>query len=129
MDWANMLAETARSVTLVHRRAAFTAHESSVAQLHESSVRIVMESEVADLIGGNEGATHAEITHVKSGESQIVPASVVIPALGHIASLGPLTNWGLSITRRQIEVGTDMSTGRSTVYAAGDISGRARRSR
>ena len=121
VDWANMLAETAQSVTLVHRRAAFTAHESSVAQLHESSVRIVMESEVAELIGGNEGVTHAEITHVKSGESHIVPVSVVIPALGHIASLGPLTNWGLSIKGRQIEVGTDMSTGRSMVYAAGDI--------
>lgn len=121
VDWANMLAESARSVTVVHRRGKFTAHESSVAQLHQSSARILMESELASLASGEAGLTHAQIHHVKTGESETVPASVVIPALGHIASLGPLANWGLSIKGRQIEVGTDMSTGRSMVYSAGDI--------
>jgi thioredoxin reductase len=121
IDWANMLAENARSVTVIHRRGKFTAHESSVAQLHQSSARILMESELASLVTGEAGLTHARITHVKTGESETVPVSVVIPALGHIASLGPLGKWELSIKGRQIEVGTDMSTGRPMVYAAGDI--------
>lgn len=121
VDWANALAESARSVTLVHRRSAFTAHESSVAQLRESAARIVMESELAKLVGDENGLTHAHIRNVKTGESETLPVSSVIPALGHIASLGPLTQWGLSITGRQIRVETDMSTGRHMVYAAGDI--------
>lgn len=121
VDWANMLSANARSVTLVHRRGTFTAHESSVAQLRQSTARIVLESEVAELSGDDQGVAYAHIKNVKTGESEIVPASVIIPALGHIASLGPLAQWGLSIRGRQIQVDTDMSTGRSMVYAAGDI--------
>lgn len=120
VDWANMLADTARSVTLVHRRERFTAHESSVAQLHGSAVRVVTGAEIGE-VHGVDTVTHVVVQHTKSGVSETVPASVVIPALGHIASLGPLTDWGLSIRARQVEVGTDMSTGRARVFAAGDI--------
>jgi len=120
VDWANMLAETARSVTIVHRRAGFTAHEASVAQLHASRARVVMESELAE-VHGRDAIERVVIRHAKTGDAHEVPASVVIPALGHIASLGPLADWGLTIVGRQIAVGTDMSTGRARVFAAGDI--------
>lgn len=121
VDWANMLAETARTLTLVHRRGTFTAHESSVAQLRQSAARIVLESELTELVTDGTQLTRAQIRNVKTGESESVPASVVIPALGHIASLGPLATWGLTITGRQIRVDTDMSTGLRMVYSAGDI--------
>ncbi|KRA24909.1 ferredoxin-NADP reductase [Microbacterium sp. Root61] len=120
VDWANMLAETARSVTLIHRRAGFTAHESSVARLRESAARVVLESEISEVLG-DETVRHIVIRNAKTGDVETVPASVVIPALGHIASLGPLSGWGLSIRGRQIDVATNMSTGRSKVFAAGDI--------
>lgn len=120
VDWGNMLAGSARSVTVVHRRARFTAHESSVAQLHGSGARVILEAEVAELIG-EPRVREVRVEDSRTGAVETLPASVVIPALGHIASLGPLADWGLSITGRQIEVGTDMSTGRPGVYAAGDI--------
>ncbi|WP_374946081.1 NAD(P)/FAD-dependent oxidoreductase [Agreia sp.] len=120
VDWANMLAETANSVTLVHRRARFTAHESSVELVRNSRCRIITDAEVLE-VAGSATVQHVVIKDAKQADSEVVPASIVIPALGHIASLGPVTGWGLTITGRQIEVGTDMSTGRPRVYAAGDI--------
>ncbi|GAB2850602.1 NAD(P)/FAD-dependent oxidoreductase [Microbacterium insulae] len=120
VDWANMLAGAARTVTVVHRRDRFTAHESSVAQMHGGATRVITGAEVSEVCG--EGTVrHLVVRDAKSGETEMIPASVVIPALGHIASLGPLTTWGLPIKARQIEVGTDMSTGRPRVFAAGDI--------
>ena len=120
VDWANMLAETARSVTLIHRRDRFTAHESSVEQLMSSPVRVFMGSEIAEVIGAA-AVTAVTVKHARTGTLDTLPASVVIPALGHVAALGPLVHWGLSLKGRQIEVGTDMSTGRARVYSAGDI--------
>lgn len=120
VDWANMLVETANSVTLIHRRERFTAHESSVERLRNSGCRVITEAEILEVVGGP-SVTHVLVKEAKQDAAELVPSSVIIPALGHIASLGPLVNWGLSITGRQIEVGTDMATDRPRVYAAGDI--------
>ncbi|MEJ7635518.1 NAD(P)/FAD-dependent oxidoreductase [Aeromicrobium sp.] len=120
VDWANMLVDSANTVTLVHRRARFTAHESSVDELRTSGCRIITDAEILEITG----APSVRRVLVKAADQdgiETVPASIVIPALGHIASLGPLLDWGLTIKGRQIEVGTDMATGRSRVYAAGDI--------
>lgn len=120
VDWANMLTQTANSVTLIHRRERFTAHESSVEQARNSTCRIITEAELLE-VSGDPRVQHVLIKEANQSDPEVIPASVIIPALGHIASLGPLTGWGLTIKNRQIEVGTDMSTGRSRVYAAGDI--------
>ncbi|GAA1846155.1 NAD(P)/FAD-dependent oxidoreductase [Agromyces salentinus] len=120
VDWANMLADTAKSVTLIHRRGRFTAHERAVEQIRNSRCRIITEAELLE-VGGDASVAHVVVRDARTDTTETVPASVIIPALGHIASLGPLLEWGLSIKGRQIEVGTDMSTGRQRVYAAGDI--------
>lgn len=120
VDWTNMLAGSARSVTLIHRRDRFTAHESSVAQLLASPARVITGSEIAEVIGA-EQISAVTVREARGGALQTIPATVVIPALGHIAALGPIAQWGLSLKGRQIEVGTDMSTGRARVFAAGDI--------
>lgn len=120
VDWANMLAGTANSVTLIHRRERFTAHESSIAQLTDSECRILTGAEVLEVVG-DPTVQHIVVKDHSRDAVVSMPASVVIPALGHIASLGPLTEWGLGITGRQIDVGSDMATGRPRFYAAGDI--------
>lgn len=120
VDWANMLVETAKSVSLIHRRERFTAHESSVERVRSSGCRIITEAEILEIVGEST-VEHVRVKDAKQDASELLPASVIIPALGHIASLGPLVNWGLTITGRQIHVATDMATARPRVYAAGDI--------
>ncbi|MFJ9889440.1 NAD(P)/FAD-dependent oxidoreductase [Streptomyces sp. NPDC091287] len=122
VDWANSLSPHARRVTLVHRRRRFRAHERSVAQLTAGDVSIRTNSEIAQVSGSTgSGLEAVSVRDCGTGALTRVPADVLIPALGHIASLGPLTGWGLRLSGQQIEVGTDMTTGVARVWAAGDI--------
>lgn len=120
VDWANMLCPVARSVTLIHRRRALTAHAMSVKQLQQSNARVLMDSEVVAAHGSEwlEGIT------VRTGANhETVKTQALIPALGHVANLGPLMTWGLAVEGRQIVVDTTMATSIPGVFAIGDVTG------
>ncbi|MFD1538962.1 NAD(P)/FAD-dependent oxidoreductase [Nonomuraea guangzhouensis] len=115
VDWATTLVEHARSVTLVHRRRRFRAHARSLERLSGSPADVLVDCEVTAVHGDDE---LEGVTLTATGYRR---ADILIPALGHTASLGPLTDWGLTLRDRQVEVGTDMATSLDRVYAAGDI--------
>lgn len=108
VDWSLALAPLARSVTLVHRRAAFRAHAGGVAAARAAGVRIVVDSQVVGL----SGAERVERAHLRTrGEAdRAVPADSVIAALGFISDLGPLAGWGLSLRGRSVLVDQRMRT-------------------
>ena len=118
-DWALSLEGIARSVTLVHRRAAFRAHAASVDALLASSVEVITDAQVTE-ISGDDWVESVTITN-KARELQERKCQAVVAALGFTADLGPIEQWGLNIVDRQISVGTTMETGVPRVYAAGDI--------
>jgi thioredoxin reductase len=117
-DWALHLEPVAASVTLVHRRDAFRAHERTVQQVRDSAVEIVTRAEVSRLVG-NGTLESVEIT--VDGQTVTKPAQAVVAALGFIADLGPLQQWGLEVAKRHIVVDAAMRTNLSRVFAAGDI--------
>jgi thioredoxin reductase (NADPH) len=119
-DWALALAPLAKSVTLVHRRDKFRAHGSTVARVRELSVEIIVNAEVAE-IRGDERVTGCVVT-VKGGEPRLMPADTVVAALGFVADLGPLADWGLELDKRHIKVDSTTATNLPRVFAAGDIS-------
>lgn len=119
-DWALSLHPIARSVTLVHRRDAFRAHEYTVRQVREAGVPILTSSTVA-AIRGNGQVAEIDIAHVKSKDVRTLPAQSVVAALGFVADLGALETWGLKIDSRRILVDTRMATSVPGIYAAGDI--------
>jgi thioredoxin reductase len=121
VDWALALEPIARSVTLVHRRDAFRAHEHSVARLHESLVRVLTPFEVAG-ISGDDGIAEVTVERVRGGERITLPARTVVAALGFIADLGPILGWGLELRKRHVLVDRSMRTSLPRVFAAGDIS-------
>src|SRR5262249_13050122 len=51
VDWANMISPLARSVTLVHRRNQFRAHEDSVAKMREGPTMILTPFELRKIEG------------------------------------------------------------------------------
>jgi thioredoxin reductase (NADPH) len=120
IDWALGLEHVASSVTLVHRRPVFRAHERSVAQLQQSSVTIMTPHEVVK-IGGSDWIESVTVTTKKDPEPLELPATSVVAALGFIADLGPLDTWGLEQDKRRIVVGRDMATSVPRIFAAGDI--------
>jgi ferredoxin/flavodoxin---NADP+ reductase len=120
VDWALTLEPIAKSVTLVHRRPRFTAHEHSVRLLHESSVT-VLTPHVVHAVSGSDRVEGVVVEHTATGERLELACTRVVAALGFTANLGPLTRWGLRIVDRHIAVDSTMWTGVDRVYAAGDI--------
>jgi thioredoxin reductase len=119
VDWALALEQIAASVTLVHRRPAFRAHERSVEQLMDSSVTVLTPYEVDALTGTD--ALDGVVVSSKDGDSKTLPAQTVVAALGFIADLGPMEAWGLELHRRHIVVDRTQRTNRERVFAAGDV--------
>ena len=119
LDWALGLEPIARSVTLVHRRPQFRAHERSVAQLAQSRVEVLTPYEVAKVSG--EDVVEEVVVETRGGESRTLSVQAVVAALGFIADLGPIDAWGLEQDRRHILVDRTMRTNRARVFAAGDL--------
>jgi ferredoxin/flavodoxin---NADP+ reductase len=117
-DWALHLEPVAHSVTLVHRRDAFRAHARTVEQVRASSVDIVTKAEVTAL-HGNGALESVDIT--VDGETSTRPAQAVVAALGFVADLGPMKEWGLTLDKRHVVVDSAMRTNLHRVFAAGDI--------
>jgi thioredoxin reductase (NADPH) len=118
-DWAQSLEPLARSITLVHRRDAFRAHERTVDEVMASSVRVITKAQVA-AIRGDGGVEEVELA-VEGGEQVVVPAQAVVAALGFVADLGPIQRWGLETVKRHVVVDPSMRTNLPRVFAAGDI--------
>ncbi len=118
-DWALALRDLARSVTVVHRRTAFRAHAASVAAVHGCAT-VLVDAEVTAVLGA-ESVDAVEV--VVRGESpRVLPCQRLVAALGFLADLGPVREWGLELhDNRHVVVDTRMRTNLPGVYAAGDI--------
>ncbi|HET6209171.1 MAG TPA: NAD(P)/FAD-dependent oxidoreductase [Jatrophihabitans sp.] len=118
VDWALLLEPIAKSVALVHRRAAFRAHPHSVELVRETGVQIVTDAQVSEVLGDPVSAVRLTV----AGESITLPCDRLVAALGFLANLGPLLEWGLRIEqKRHIVVDTTMATSVPGLYASGDI--------
>ncbi|MCI3273389.1 NAD(P)/FAD-dependent oxidoreductase [Streptomyces cylindrosporus] len=120
VDWALLLDGVARSVTLVHRRARFRAHEHSVAQMMASpSIEVLTDHEIVEA-GGTHTLEHVRVAN-KRGNERSLKCQSLVAALGFVADLGPLAEWGVELRDRHILVDTTMATNLPGVFAAGDV--------
>ncbi|GAA5156798.1 NAD(P)/FAD-dependent oxidoreductase [Nocardioides marinquilinus] len=117
-DWALHLEPIAATVTLVHRRDAFRAHERTVQQVRQTSVEILTKAQVS-AVRGNGVVESVEITGPDGVHER--PCQAVVAALGFVADLGPLQEWGIAVEKRHVVVGPSMQTNLPRVFAAGDI--------
>ncbi|WP_426246374.1 NAD(P)/FAD-dependent oxidoreductase [Nocardioides sp. LHG3406-4] len=118
-DWAQHLEPVARSVTLVHRREAFRAHQRTVSEVRASSVEIITNAQVTKLVGDGH-VSEVEIS-VDGAEPTMRPCQAVVAALGFIADLGAIQQWGLEVEKRHVVVDPAMRTSLPRIFAAGDI--------
>ncbi|UYM06656.1 NAD(P)/FAD-dependent oxidoreductase [Solicola gregarius] len=121
-DWALSLEPIASSVTLIHRRERFRAHQGTVDKVRDSTVRLLTPYEVARLHGDGriEGAD-IFCNSDDGGVRERLDVQAVVAALGFKADLGPFTRWGLEQRKRHIVVDQAMRTSLPRVFAAGDI--------
>ncbi|MFC7686517.1 NAD(P)/FAD-dependent oxidoreductase [Ureibacillus sp. GCM10028918] len=121
VDWALMLEQIAQSVTIVHRRDKFTAHEHSVEQLKKSSVHIKTPLVPTELEGDNGKLQKVTFKNGESGEFEALEADELVVNYGFTSSLGALNNWGLDMSKISINVNSKMETNLEGIYAVGDV--------
>jgi len=120
VDWALNLLPSAKSITLVHRRDGFRAHEESVRRLKDSAVKLMLFYEVKEIRGSNR-VESVVLFNNKTKSEETIPADEVLGCLGFEAGVGPLAEWGLKLQGNDIPVTTRMETNLPGVYAAGDV--------
>ncbi|HBZ08784.1 MULTISPECIES: NAD(P)/FAD-dependent oxidoreductase [Siminovitchia] len=120
VDWSLMLEPIADSVTIVHRREKFRAHEYSVEQLRNSKVEIRTPYVPVELIGESR-VEQVVLEEIGSDRKEVVEVDDVIVNYGFVSSLGPIKDWGLDIEKNSIVVNSKMETNIKGIYAVGDI--------
>lgn len=120
VDWSLMLEPIAKSVTLIHRRDKFRAHEHSVEQLMKSSVKVMTSMDVKQLSGDGrlEGMT---IASNRTDEEHELRCNALIVNYGFVSSLGPIAEWGIEVQQGSIKVDSRMETSIPGIFAGGDI--------
>lgn len=119
-DWALMLKPVARSVTLIHRRDRFRAHEDTVRRVMSSGIEVKLWYELK-AIQGDSRVRRAVIYNNQTKAEETVEVDCIVACLGFHSNLGPITTWGLKMEEDSIIVNSKMETNIPGVYAAGDV--------
>lgn len=124
LDFVLMLKDVAASLTLVHRRDGWRAHESSVAKMREAArngeIDLKTFYEVRE-IHGKDRVECVTIFDNRTEEETTLECDQLLSCLGFKPDLGPIKRWGIQVEKNRIKVDSLMGTGRPGVYAAGDV--------
>jgi thioredoxin reductase (NADPH) len=123
-DWVVNLINIAKSITVVHRRDGFRAHQATVDQVmgfaREGRVRLLTFCECKEIHGADR-VQAVTIHNTKEKSEQRLEFDAIIPQLGFHTKLGVIEEWGLDIAKGEIRVSSTMATNIPGIYAAGDI--------
>ncbi len=124
-DWAHQLEGVAASITLVHRSDRFRAHQATVDAVMASAAAgktaVHTFSELAEVHGEGDRIRAIDLKQIKSKEITRIECDVVLPMLGYVSDMGALTSWGMTVEKDEIVVNQLMETGRTGLWACGDV--------
>ena len=120
VDWALMLEDVAKEVTIVHRKETFRAHASSVDKLKASKVNILAPYKPTDISGENGIASKVVLTHYDNNEDVTLDVDDIVVLFGFVSNLGPIKAWGLELSQAGLTVDSYDQTNIPGIFAAGD---------
>lgn len=121
VDWALMLEDIAKSVTLIHRRPTFRAHEHSVNKLFNSTINIKTPYVIDSLNESNGELSSVTINNPKEDINEDVLLDNLIVNYGFSSSLGPIKKWPLDFKGSSILTKSNTETSIPGIFAIGDI--------
>mgnify|MGYP002654666412 FL=1 len=117
-------ANAAASVTLVHRRDQFQAEPQAIEDMRQACANQAMRfvaGQPTGLVQANGQLTGLEILNAQ-GDTEVLPADALLLCLGVSPKLGPISDWGLAMERKQLPVNTETyATDAKGIFAVGDI--------
>lgn len=116
--------QAAARVTLLHRRDQFNAEPERIAAMRQACAEGRMHFHAGQPTGLR--TAHGRLTDLEllnpQGETEWLPLDVLQTCLGLSPKLGPITQWGLAMERKQLVVNTEnFMTSEPGVFAVGDI--------
>lgn len=116
IDLALMLSEVAASVSLIHRRDAFRAHESSVDKLHASDVHVLTPVTIRNI------ADHQEGLRIALSDDRELDVDHLIVQHGFLSNNKDIRAWSvdLEMKRQHFMVDSHYQTSCDNIYAIGD---------
>lgn len=125
VDWALLLTDIAKSVSVVHRRPKFRCLPDSQDKLdklaQEGKINMVVPYQL-DALKGQSGKLEAVIVKNLTGDVKELKADILLPFFGLSMELGPIANWGLNLEKNHISVNpTTLETSQHGIFAIGDI--------
>ena len=128
LDWTIELADIAKEITLIHRRTSFRGALDSVdkvmelAQATDNNVNLITEAQAIGVKGDGNGVLQEVLIKSKAKGEFGIEVDNFIPLFGLTPKLGPIADWGLSVTKSAVDVDpADYSTNTPGIYAIGDI--------
>jgi thioredoxin reductase (NADPH) len=118
------LAELGSQVVLLHRRDVFSAAPATVAQMRAlcaaQQMRFVV-GQVSGIQSHVQRLTHALVT-TPSGATHPIALDTLLVLQGLSPKLGPIAQWGLGMSHKQVAVDTEkFQTSTPGIFAVGDI--------
>ena len=120
LDWALELSKIAK-VTLVHRRDEFRGAPHTLDQIKkESKVDLKTKYQPSSIKGDDE--IKSIIIKNDDGKETEIETDYILSFFGLIMKLGPISEWGLNMDRKTIQVNTEnFETNKKGIFAIGDI--------
>jgi thioredoxin reductase (NADPH) len=113
-----------RSVTLMHRRDVFQASPELEKAMRDAVAQGQLQLQIGQLTGLHGSANSLQTISIATATGEIIerPAQQLIACLGLSPKLGPITQWGLAMERKQLMVNTETyATDVPGIFAVGDI--------
>jgi len=123
LDWALELSKFSK-ITLIHRRNEFRGAPHTLTEIkkleNEGKISIKTPCQLESI----EGSKDVKSVTVKfeDGKSEKIETDIILSFFGLIMKLGPITEWGLNMNKKTIEVNSkNFETNKKGIYAVGDI--------
>ena len=123
LDWALELSKFS-NISLIHRRDEFRGAKHTINELKklEKTGKVSIKTP-CQLVSIN-GDKNVESIKIKfdNGKTENIKTDVILSFFGLIMKLGPISEWGLGMNKKTIEVNTtNFETNKKGIFAAGDI--------
>jgi ferredoxin/flavodoxin---NADP+ reductase len=118
IDWGLSLLDIAKSVTVIHRRNDFRAHQQNVEHLREFGN--VLTPYVPHALVGEDLITHLVIKNLDTNELKTIKTDALLVFYGVSPVKSKIDQWKVDCKDYSILVSPDMKTSREGVYAVGN---------